>query len=121
MIIAVLLLLPLLGAVAAPMLGRKKPALREIALQLFTLAELALAVFMFAGMLQGKDMHLSMAGACGLGLSFQVDGFRALYAMVAAKKAGCRVLAIEDQTARLQKEKIIELADWYIKSYSELL
>lgn len=45
----------------------------------------------------------------------------ALYAMQAAQKAGCRVLAIEDQTARMQKEKIVETADWYIRSYSELL
>ena len=45
----------------------------------------------------------------------------ACYAMEAAKKAGCRVLAIEDQTARLQKEKILTVADWYIKSYEELL
>ena len=43
------------------------------------------------------------------------------YAMEAAQKAGCRVLAIEDQTARLQKEKILGVADWYIKSYAELL
>lgn len=43
------------------------------------------------------------------------------YAMEAAKKAGCRVLAIEDQTARLQKEKIIGIADWYIQNYSELM
>lgn len=43
------------------------------------------------------------------------------YAMAAAKKAGCRVLAIEDRTARMQKEKILEVADWYIKSYAELL
>ena len=45
----------------------------------------------------------------------------ACYAMEAAKKAGCRVLAIEDQTARNQKERILEVADWYIKSYAELL
>lgn len=45
----------------------------------------------------------------------------ACYAMEAAKRAGCRVLAIEDQTARMQKEKILEVADWYIKSYGELL
>ena len=45
----------------------------------------------------------------------------AAYAMEAAKKAGCRVLAIEDQTARLQKKKILEVADWCIKSYAELL
>ena len=45
----------------------------------------------------------------------------ACYAMEAAKKAGCRVLAIEDQTARMQKEKIQTVADWYIKSYAELM
>ena len=45
----------------------------------------------------------------------------ALYAMEAAQKAGCRVLAIEDQTARLQKEKIQATADWYIRNYGELL
>ncbi len=45
----------------------------------------------------------------------------ACYAMEAAKKAGMRVLAIEDQTARKQREKIVEVADWYIKSYAELL
>ena len=43
------------------------------------------------------------------------------YAMEAAKKAGCRVLAIEDQSARRNKEKILEIADWYIHSYAELL
>lgn len=45
----------------------------------------------------------------------------ACYAMEAAKKAGCRVLAIEELTARNQRERIKEVADWYIQSYSELL
>lgn len=45
----------------------------------------------------------------------------ALYAMKAAKSAGCRVLAIEDDTARKQREEIQRTADWYIKGYAELL
>lgn len=45
----------------------------------------------------------------------------ALYAMESAKAAGCRVLAIEDDTARKQKEKIRQVADWYICGYDELL
>ncbi len=45
----------------------------------------------------------------------------ALYAIESAQKAGCRALAIEDQTARLQKEKIQQTADWYVRSYAEIL
>lgn len=43
------------------------------------------------------------------------------YAMEAAKAAGCAIVAIEDDTARNQREDIIRIADRYIRSYSELL
>ncbi len=45
----------------------------------------------------------------------------ALYAMKSAKTAGCRVVAIEDSTARLQRDEIRTIADRYILNYSELL
>ena len=45
----------------------------------------------------------------------------ALYAMKSAKAAGCRVVAIEDSTARLQRDEIRAIADRYIQNYSELL
>ena len=45
----------------------------------------------------------------------------ALYSMESAKKAGCKVVAIEDDTARLQREAIQKVADRYITSYAELL
>ncbi len=45
----------------------------------------------------------------------------ALYAMKSAKAAGCRVVAIEDSTARLQRDEIRTIADRYILNYSELL
>jgi len=44
----------------------------------------------------------------------------ALYAMESAKAAGCAVVAIEDITARKQKDRIAEVADVYVKDYSEL-
>lgn len=45
----------------------------------------------------------------------------ALYAVKSAKTAGCRVVAIEDSTARLQRDEIRAIADRYILNYSELL
>ncbi len=45
----------------------------------------------------------------------------ALYAMESAKAAGCYVLAIEEGTARNQKERIMQVADWYVHGYAELL
>ena len=45
----------------------------------------------------------------------------AFYAMKSAKTAGCRVVAIEDSTARLQRDEIRAIADRYILNYSELL
>lgn len=44
----------------------------------------------------------------------------ALYAMKSAKGAGCAVVAIEDITARNDREEIIRTADVYVKDYSEL-
>lgn len=43
------------------------------------------------------------------------------YAMAAAKAAGCRVVAIEDDTASAQREKIRALADRYVRGYAELM
>ena len=45
----------------------------------------------------------------------------ALYAMQAAKAAGMRVCAIEDDTQATDKAEIQALADWYIQSYRELM
>ena len=47
MIPVIMLLIPLIGAAAAPLAGLRKPAAREVLLRLFTLAELALAAGLF--------------------------------------------------------------------------
>ena len=84
MMIALILGLPLAGAVIAPLLGRRSPAARDAALRLFTLLELAAALALFASILQGGAASLALPGLCGLGLAFRADGFRALYALLVA-------------------------------------
>ncbi len=42
------------------------------------------------------------------------------YAIDTAKKAGYRVIAIEDYSAEAEREHIKEAADYYIKDYSEI-
>ncbi len=83
MIPVIMLLLPLIGAAAAPLAGLRKPAARELLLRLFTLAELALAAWLFIRVLQGAEIVISAPGLAGMGLSFRADGFRALYALLA--------------------------------------
>ena len=83
-IIAVLLLLPLTGAVIAPLAGVKNGRIRDFFLRLFTLAECGLAVWLFYQVWQGEEFAFALPGVMGLGLSFRADGFRALYALLAA-------------------------------------
>ena len=83
MIPVLMLILPLLGAVAAPLAGTRKEGYRDPVLRLFTLAELILSILLFVWIEQGNDAVLAARGAVGLGLSFRADGFRALYAMLA--------------------------------------
>lgn len=83
MIIVIMLLLPVVGAVIAPLSGIKKGAVREFVLRLFTLAELALAGWLFYRVWNGEEIVLSAPGMIGLGLSFRVDVFRALYTLLA--------------------------------------
>lgn len=45
----------------------------------------------------------------------------ALYSMKAAKCAGCRVVAVRDDTAAAQREQIRVTADRYVEDFSELL
>ena len=78
-----LLLLPLAGAVAAPLLGKIRDAYRELALRVFTVGELALAAWLFVRVWQGETIQFSAPNVLGLGLSFRADVFRALYLTLA--------------------------------------
>ncbi len=83
MILLLMLLLPLLGAVLAPLAGKKSGSAREFLLRLFTLAEFGLSVWLFVRVSQRESIFLWFPSLMGLGLYFFVDTFRALYAMLA--------------------------------------
>ncbi|MBQ7520092.1 MAG: sodium:proton antiporter, partial [Clostridia bacterium] len=78
-----LLLLPVAGAVISPLAGIKNGRIRDLFLRLFTMAECALAALMFYRVWQGERIAFALPGIMGLGLSFRVDEFRALYALLA--------------------------------------
>ena len=61
MIPVIMLLIPLIGAAAAPLAGLRKPAAREVLLRLFTLAELALAAGLFIRVRQGAIRNYGQA------------------------------------------------------------
>jgi len=83
-VMAGMLLLPLGSAAIAPLAGKNRGQIRDALLRLFTLFELALAVLLFVGVRQGREAVLCAEDICGLGLRFRADGFRALYALIAA-------------------------------------
>ncbi len=83
MILEAMLLLPVLGAVATPLAGRKNGSVREFFLRFFTLAELGLAGWLFYRVWNGEEFFLWFPSMLGLGLYFYVDTFRALYALLA--------------------------------------
>ena len=84
MMILLMLALPLCGAVVSTLCARRSEDLRDGVY----LAEIALvfcaAVAGFALALGGRGEVASLPGVCGLGLTFRLDGFRALYALIAA-------------------------------------
>lgn len=83
----ILVLCPFLAAGLFGAFGNKKETVRDYFADLVTAAE-------FAGMLTmmlkrfnlleaGESLHCFVHGICGFGLSFEVDGFRMLYGLIA--------------------------------------
>lgn len=66
-----------------------------------------------------KEFWLEGARRIGMDPSELVVFEDALYAMVTAKEAGMTVIAIEDQTAYMDRDKIREICDYYLESYQD--
>ncbi|MBQ7455382.1 MAG: sodium:proton antiporter [Clostridia bacterium] len=79
-----LVLLPMLAAPAAYFLGRKSKPARRVFMCLLLTAECAGAAFALYQAMQGAALAFSLAGFAEFGLNFKLDGFRALYALIAA-------------------------------------
>ena len=84
MLIVLLLIVPLAGAVASCLAAKRGEDMRDR----IYLAELALvfalALAGFVSCASGNVSAIWVPGICGIGLNFRMDGFRALYALVAS-------------------------------------
>ena len=79
-LIPVVILLPMVMAVASACLSKRNPFLRDALVVGTGISTFALCVLLA---FQGEG-ELIIPGVCGFGLTFQADGFRAIYACIAA-------------------------------------
>ena len=84
MLILAMLAVPLAGLVLSTAAARRRESLRDGIYLLELLAVFALAAAGFVRCLSGDAPDAALPGVCGLGLRFRLDGFRALYALVAS-------------------------------------
>ncbi len=83
-ILPLLVFLPMVGAFCSYLTGRRSKQARNNVVAIVTLIEAALAVYGVVMVFSGRTFDLIIPGFCGFGLHFRLDGFRALYACVAA-------------------------------------
>ena len=95
-ILTISVFLPFAGALVSLLAGLKNERLRDICACVFTSAEFIIVLALFAGnvtLLSGGDTLLAGVPAfCGFGLSFTMDGFRAIYVCIAAFMWMCTCL-----------------------------
>ncbi len=92
MILAVLVFYPFIGAVLSCIIGKKKEIVRDYFADFIVISEfiitLALFVLSYAKTISGhynwSFYDCEITGICGMGLHFTMEGFRLVYAMVAA-------------------------------------
>ena len=77
-----LVFMPMAAAVLSYLIGRKSKTGRDLFVRLAVAAEFALSLMLLV--LGEDDAIVSIPGVCGMGLHFTVDGFRRIYAVIAA-------------------------------------
>lgn len=77
---------PIIGAYVAFAIGKKNSKIRDIAALVTVLSELIIVLLIFVKSLSAPEGGLQcfVPSLCGLGLCFNVDGFRAVYMILAA-------------------------------------
>lgn len=79
-----LVFLPMAGAFVSYLIGRKSKGARNAFCCALLTAEFLLAVWTLTQAAAGKELAFTWERFCGLGLHFRLDGFRALYVLIAA-------------------------------------
>ena len=84
MIAALLLFVPLFGAVVSSVCARRSERARDRIYTVELILVFALAVCAFVSNVRGAAIALNVPALCGMGLTLKLDGFRSLYALVAS-------------------------------------
>ena len=77
-------LLPMIGALAVYLLKNQSDDLRANVANGIVIAEFVLCAFLFMNAINGNEILFKLDYICGLGISLKLDGFRAMYASIAA-------------------------------------
>lgn len=80
--IAFLVFFPMLASVAGYLIGRRSKGARDGFVIVSCALEFLAALYVLTRVAAGENFSLAISGVCGMGLSFTVDGFRALYALI---------------------------------------
>ncbi|MBR5560331.1 MAG: sodium:proton antiporter [Clostridia bacterium] len=82
MILAFLVFFPMLAAVCSYLIGRRSKDKRDSFVMISCLATLVGALYALVRVAQGAVIAFEVPAFCGFGLHFELDGFRALYALI---------------------------------------
>ncbi len=83
-LLPLLVFFPMIGALCSYLVGRRSKTARNNVVAVVALIEAALAVYGVVMAFYGTTFDFFIPDFCGFGLHFRLDGFRALYACVAA-------------------------------------
>lgn len=84
MILPLMAFWPLAAAFLSFLTGRRSKSLRDAFVNAATLVELVLAVYALCFVLRGGTADWYREGFCAMGLHLRLDGFRAVYVLIAA-------------------------------------
>ena len=83
-LIMLLVFFPMAAAFGSYLLGRKNKPGRDALVWAAVAVEFCLSVLLFALGAKAENVLVTIPGVCGMGLNFTVDGFRCVYALIAA-------------------------------------
>lgn len=83
-ILLFLVLWPMIGAIGCYLIGRHNKELRSLAASGVSILEFGVLLYLLIQVSLGKTYDFVWEGFCGMGLSLKLDGFRALYGLIAA-------------------------------------
>lgn len=83
-LIYLMVFLPMAGAIVSYVTGRQSKKGRDKVVSVIAILEFVLSILLVVNYAGAEGILVEVPGVCGMGLSFTVDGFRAIYGSIAA-------------------------------------